>query len=155
MKYCVQAHRHVQAHRQNWSSLFDQTRPRQLRFISFGFCAFIYLLMNNSFIYLLMNNLFRLFCFCRAGTIHPCTTRKRSLRSLKVSFARGPNEARTMGKKRWKVILDLLYLLRAIVMSILCAEPETSFQPYMVVPRSSWIIFHGHCFDSSIPCFDK
>ncbi len=32
---------------------------------------------------------------------------------------------------------------------------ETSFLPYMVVPRSSWIIIHGHGFDSSIPYFDK
>jgi hypothetical protein len=30
-----------------------------------------------------------------------------------------------------------------------------SFPPYKVVPRSSWIIIHGHCFDSSIPYFDK
>jgi hypothetical protein len=40
-------------------------------------------------------------------------------------------------------------------MSFLCAEPEKSFLPYMVVPRSSWIIFHGHSFNSSIPYFDK
>jgi hypothetical protein len=34
------------------------------------------------------------------------------------------------------VILDILYLLRNIVMSFLCAEQETSFLPYMVVQRS-------------------
>ena len=123
VKYCAN---HVQAHRQNWYSLFDQTRPRHIRFISFGFCTlFIY-----SWIICFV-------CFVSAEQEPSIPAPPESAEEPEESdgeFARGPNEARTRWKKRWMVILDILYLLRNIVMSFLCAEQETSFLQYMVVP---------------------
>ena len=75
--------------------MFDQTLPWQLRFISFGFCT---LFIHSGIIFFV--------CFVSAELKPSIPAPPETAEELEESegkFARGPNEARTRWKKRWKM----------------------------------------------------